>query len=291
MKPLFKSDALQKQFELDGFVQLKLISIDDANLLLQEYQKVADAHEHINIPYITTSHSNNAELINRVDIVLQKVLTPALDKVLDNYKLLFGNYLVKMPGPGSETEPHQDITFVDETQYASVNIWIALQDTTPENGCMYFLRGSHRLMPTIRPTHDYNWAYEKVKQQIKIRSDVFSAKAGEAFIFNHAVIHGSFENKTNEPRIAAVVAAYNADAPLIHYYLPDKLSNRLQKYSMDKEAYLHFVKEAPPAKGIYLGDKFFDFKQLSEDDFEKLRGDKNLKPKLFHRISNWFTNK
>ena len=73
MKPLFKSDALQKQFELDGFVQLKLISIDDANLLLQEYQKVADAHEHINIPYITTSHSNNAELINRVDIVLQKV--------------------------------------------------------------------------------------------------------------------------------------------------------------------------------------------------------------------------
>jgi len=290
MKPLFKSDVLQQQFETDGFVQLKLISREDANLLLQEYEKVSEAHQRINIPYITTSHSNNPELIQHVDNVLQKVLAPALDQVLSNYKLLFGNYLIKMPGIGSETEPHQDITFVDESKYTSVNVWVALQNTTPENGCMYFLPGSHRFATTIRPTHNYKWMYENVKEQIKGASKVFPAKAGDAFIFNHAVIHGSFENNTSEPRIAAVVAAYNSDAPLIHYYLPEIDKNRLQKFSMDKEAYLHFTKHQPPAKGVYLEDEYFEFKQLSEAEFVAISGGGNSRGALINRICSWFRN-
>ena len=128
MKALFNSAELQKKFEADGFVKISLLSQAEVLDLMAEYKAVAEAHEKINIPYITTSHSNNAELIHHVDSVLQKVIAPAVNKYLKNYKLLFGNYLVKMPGNGSETLPHQDITFVDETQFASVNIWVALQD-------------------------------------------------------------------------------------------------------------------------------------------------------------------
>lgn len=276
MKPLFQSAIQQTEFEKNGFVKVPLLTAKEAEELLTVYHSVAFAHEKINIPYITTSHSNDSALITLVDGVLQKVIAPALSKVLINYKLLFGNYLVKMPVTNSETEPHQDITFVDETKFASVNIWVALQDTNQENGCMYFLKGSHNLMPTLRPTHNYPWVYEKVKEEIKKRSTVYAAKAGEAFIFNHAVVHGSFPNRTKQPRVAAVVAAYSNHAQLLHYYLPEGEQTRVQLYSMTKEAFLHFKKGEPPAKGVFLKEENFDFKQLSKAEFDLLM---NIKSK------------
>ncbi len=288
MKALFSSDELQKKFEADGYVQIPLLTQAEVYELMTEYKAVSEAHEKINIPYITTSHSNNAELIHHVDAVLQKVIAPAVDKYLKNYNLLFGNYLVKMPGNGSETMPHQDITFVDESQYASVNIWVALQDTNEENGCMYFLKGSHNLMPTLRPTHDYPWVYSNVIDDIKRRSEKYPAKAGDAFIFNHAVIHGSYPNNTNLPRIAAVIAGYHSDAPLLHYYLPVGESNKVEKYSMTKEAYLHFKKGQPPAKGVLLGEINYDFYQIDKKEFKLLLRNNSNRNSILNSVSDFF---
>ena len=279
---------LQKTIEQDGFVKVQLLSTEEVNELLNGYQKVAALHEQINISFITTSHSNNPALIKKVDEILQKVMAPAIDKILTDYKLLFGNYLVKIPGESSETEPHQDITFVDESEFVSVSVWVALQDMSMENGCMYFLRGSQNLMPTIRPTHNYPWFYEHVKEDIKQAAEVFTVKTGEAFIFNHAIIHGSFANHTDQPRIAAVMAAYNAEAPLIHYYLPDSRKSILQKYSMTKEAYLHFVKLQPPAKGVFIGEEKYEFKQLKKKEFFLMLRNGG-KISVLQKLTAWFT--
>jgi hypothetical protein len=277
MKPLFSSSLLQKQFEENGFVKIPLLDQAEAAALMTAYEGVAEAHERINIPYITTSHSNDSALIHQVDMILQKALGPAIDRYLINYNLLFGNYLVKMPQEGSETSPHQDITFVDESQYASVNIWVALEDINEANGCMYFLPGSHMLIPTLRPTHDYPWAYEKVADEIKRKSVYFTAKAGEAFIFNHAVVHGSYANSTDKPRIAAVLAAYHKEAELLHFYLPEGERSIVQKYSMTKEAFLHFVKGSPPLKGVFVDNIEYDFRQLSAEEFKVLLKSKEAK--------------
>jgi hypothetical protein len=268
--PFFKSADLQKSFDEDGFARITLLSAADVDKLLKAYEPFREEHERIGLPYITTSHSSDHDLITRVDDVLQEVLAPAIDKVLVNYRLLFGNYLVKMPIANSETEPHQDITFVDESKYTSVNIWVALQDNDETNGCMYFLKGSHKFIPTIRPTHDYHWAYEKVTEEIKRASVSFPAKAGEAFIFHHGVVHGSHANTSDKPRLAAVMAAYSGDAKLIHYYLPDIKSNILQKYAMTKDAYLYFEKQKPPRKGVLLGELMHDFRQLNKNEFKRI---------------------
>jgi hypothetical protein len=270
MNRLFKSDNLQSEFEEDGFVKIPLLNPEQVNELVTAYERFREDHEKINLSYITTSHSSNEKLIRAVDESLQAVIAPAIEEHLMNYRLLFGNYLVKMPKPDSATPPHQDITFVDERAYVSVNIWIALQDIEEKNGSMYFLKGSHKFMETIRPTHHYHWPYEKVKKQIEEWSHSFSAKAGDAFIFHHAVIHGSHANQSDRPRLAAVVAAYSEDAPLIHYFLPSLDSNRLQKYSMDKEAYLYFEKEKPPLRGVLLGEEEFDFRQLDFEEFDRI---------------------
>ena len=275
MKPIFKDPETQARFEKDGFVRLPLLTPQQAGQLRALYQTTAAEHEKVNIPYITTSHTNDAELIAKVDGMVQAALVPALEKYMQHYKLLFGNFLIKMPGDSSETSPHQDITFVDEEQFCSVNIWVALQDTDAINGSMYFLPGSHMFMPTIRPTHDYPWTYEYVQDEIKKRSTPFYAKAGDAFVFMHSVLHGSDANRSSQPRVAAVLAAYSEDAPLIHYYLPKgdpKLP--LQKYSMTKEAYIHFVKEQPPALGKYISEAPYDFRQISVNELDEMMGTK-----------------
>ena len=270
MSALFQSDSLQAEFEENGFVKVNLLSKSEVNKLTSAYQDVAEEHERIGIPYITTSHSNNADLITKVDTILQKVIGPALEKYLSNYKLLFGNFLIKMPGENSETEPHQDITFVDESVHSSVNIWVALQDIDENDGCMYFLKGSHKFMPTLRPTHDYPWVYDLVKEDIQRESFLFTAKAGDAFIFNHAVVHGSLKNKSKTPRLAAVIAAYPESAELIHYFLPPGEKMMVKKYLMTKDAYLSFVKHKPPLKGVYVGELKHVFRQLTKEEFKQI---------------------
>ncbi len=288
MSPLFQSPSLQESFEADGFVKIPaLLNSVDVAALRAAYATVAAAHERINIPYITTSHSNDAELITKVDEMLQSIIAPALKEHLVNYNLLFGNFLVKMPMAQSETSPHQDITFVDESRFASVNIWVALENMNEQNGCMYFLKGSHKLMPTIRPTFDYKWHYENVKQEIISQSEVFTAKAGDAFIFNHAVIHGSYSNTTQSPRLAAVIAAYSKDAQLIHYFIPNPDSSVLQKYRMTKEAFLHFKKGHPPAMGVFEGEVHYDFKQLNSKEFRSLLKGRTQNT-ILDKLKDWF---
>ncbi|XP_063100176.1 phytanoyl-CoA dioxygenase domain-containing protein 1 isoform X2 [Cavia porcellus] len=53
-------------------------------------------------------------------------------------------YIFKQPGIGGEVLPHQDATFLyTEPLGRVVGLWIALEDATPENGCLWFIPGSH----------------------------------------------------------------------------------------------------------------------------------------------------
>ena len=40
--------------------------------------------------------------------------------------------------------PHQDSTFLHTTPMKLMGCWIALEDATLENGCLWFIPGSHK---------------------------------------------------------------------------------------------------------------------------------------------------
>ncbi|KAM5328050.1 phytanoyl-CoA dioxygenase domain-containing protein 1 isoform 2-T2 [Glossophaga mutica] len=53
-------------------------------------------------------------------------------------------YIFKQPHLGGEVTPHQDATFLYTEPLGRVlGIWIALEDATLENGCLWFIPGSH----------------------------------------------------------------------------------------------------------------------------------------------------
>lgn len=292
MTPLFKTSELQEEFNKNGFVHLPLLTAEQADQLLQFYKTLEVEHQQIGLPFITTSHSNNDELIRKADQYIERVLAPEMDKFLHNYKLLFGNFLIKQPGPDSITPLHQDTTFVDETKFSSISIWVSLQDTGPGNGCMRFVKGSHKFKIILRPTQTYPWPFEGVRNRLEKLLVDYPSRKGEAFIFHHGLIHASYANLTDTPRIAAVMAAYPAEAELLLLFLTKESSTNVQKYKMTKEAYLHFVKGEPPSMGELLEIAYFDFKQITPVELDgMITPSKSFAQKLRGHLSIFRRNK
>jgi len=52
--------------------------------------------------------------------------------------------IFKQPFIGGEVIPHQDSTFLYTDPPSAVGLWIALEDATLDNGCLWFAPGSHK---------------------------------------------------------------------------------------------------------------------------------------------------
>jgi phytanoyl-CoA hydroxylase len=80
---------------------------------------------------------------------------PALIGVLtrmigDTPQLFQDQALLKPPLIGREKPWHQDNAYFNlPPETPVVGVWIALDEATPENGCMYVIPGSHRAGPTV----------------------------------------------------------------------------------------------------------------------------------------------
>ncbi|XP_070811760.1 phytanoyl-CoA dioxygenase domain-containing protein 1 isoform X3 [Pituophis catenifer annectens] len=73
-----------------------------------------------------------------------KVQALARNLGLENPVVVQSMYIFKQPGIGGEVTPHQDATFLYTTPLGKVTgFWIALENATQENGCLWFVPGSH----------------------------------------------------------------------------------------------------------------------------------------------------
>jgi phytanoyl-CoA hydroxylase len=74
---------------------------------------------------------------------------PALEAVADAIGLkapllLQSMYIFKQPRIGGEVHCHQDSSFIHTEPESCVGFWVALEDATTENGCMWAEPGGHR---------------------------------------------------------------------------------------------------------------------------------------------------
>ncbi|XP_054273261.1 phytanoyl-CoA dioxygenase domain-containing protein 1 homolog isoform X2 [Macrosteles quadrilineatus] len=118
-------------------------------------------------------------------------------------------YIYKNPGIGSEVVPHQDSTFVHTEPNTTVGFWIALEDATLENGCLWFVRGSHcsgvhrRFIRNPDNTSADLLIYDKPPQiypNSAFRSE--PVKKGTCIVIHGQVVHKSEHNKSQKSRHA-----------------------------------------------------------------------------------------
>lgn len=125
-------------------------------------------------------------------------------------------YICKMPKIGSEIHLHQDSTFLYTEPKSCIGFWVALEDATVENGCMWGIPGSHKKYKNDRRFvrgKEYNstkfigkWDDWELSEMIPLE-----VKAGDILIFDGDFVHGSKNNLSNKSRHAYVMHMIDAN--------------------------------------------------------------------------------
>jgi len=125
---------------------------------------------------------------------------------IDAVRLYLDQALVKEPY-GSPTQYHLDIPWWGFSSKHACTIWIALDDSTLENGCLYFVPGSHQLRlgsaVDLGPDLGALFTAEPEGATVPTPSPL---PAGGCSFHNGHTIHGAGANMTPGRRRAMTVA-------------------------------------------------------------------------------------
>lgn len=269
---VFRDEKMQREFDENGFVKFRMFSAEQVKRLHDFY--LSTQHEHETIidkrKFHATNDTDNATLIADADKFIKQVMLEEVDRHFFQYKTIAASYLVKQPDDKSELGPHQDLRFVDEEKFYSFNIWVATEPTNKTNGCLRFLRGSHRLHPTVRPLPSYPWKYESVFSIIPYYFTDVTTEVGEVVILNHACIHASYPNLSGQTRIAAILAMIPKGASISHYFLPDgNPVNKVEKYAMTLEDFINLKGGQRPEHAVLEETFIYDFSPVEVASFVK----------------------
>jgi len=132
---------------------------------------------------------------------------------LDCLRVWHDQALVKPPW-GAPTGWHLDNPYWSFYHADAITIWIALDDMTPHNGCLYFIPGTHKTASwdenaTIEQNHfdDLFTIYPEWRGMDAVCAEM---RAGSCSFHNGLVAHGAHANMTPRPR-RAMACAYMPD--------------------------------------------------------------------------------
>lgn len=122
---------------------------------------------------------------------------------------------VKAGGGGGTFDYHQDNNYTKhEPAVGSINIWVALVDMTPNNGCLQIIPESHKRgqLPSRPSEHGDNHQRLDIDESelMPIRM-----RAGDAVAFTRWTVHGSGPNNTDEPRLGYALQYYREDVKFL----------------------------------------------------------------------------
>ena len=151
------------------------------------------------------------------DIMLKYVKLPAVAEFLTqaigpNVKAMQSMLFIKAPGkPGQAW--HQDEYYIPTRDKSLTAAWIAQDDATLENGCLWVIPGSHK-HGVIWPTHShtdprFDFAEEAIHFPYKEEDAVpLIAKAGTIVFFHGYLLHRSLPNRSKTHLRRALVNHY-----------------------------------------------------------------------------------
>lgn len=124
--------------------------------------------------------------------------------------------LIKRPW-ANPTSWHLDTPFWSFSDRRAMSVWVALDDATLENGCLYFIPGSYHVTTFDNPGIGKNMdaIFDFYPQFIKSKSVAVPMKAGSCSFHNGLTIHGAGANMTNGFR-RAMTCAYMPDGAVFN---------------------------------------------------------------------------
>ena len=203
---------LSSSYARDGFV-VPDFRVPDALLreMRRSLDKLVEENPNVRPEHLVLRWGGRDRALATHQAFLEYVKTP---QILDLVESLLGPDIIcwgahvfcKPAGTGLAVPWHQDGQYWPIRPLASCTVWIALDDSTIENGCLRIVRGSHR-MRTIyhhrldeRPDHALDQRIDESEFDTSAIVDV-QLRAGEMSMHDVYAIHGSRPNtSSSQPR-------------------------------------------------------------------------------------------
>ena len=184
---------------------------------LQNVQSGKDSDEAAQVYQLRTAHLLHPRfdgLIrdSRILDVIESIIGP-------NIRLVHYQGLYKPPQSGGEVGWHQDDYYFRVTHQkrdAMVSCWIALDDASVDNGCLWYVPGAHHKLFD----HVQNWDPEvkkgfyfsipKLDDALQARAVPVELKKGQMVLHHGLTPHRSLKNTSSRPRRALATHFFDA---------------------------------------------------------------------------------
>src|SRR5579862_9642725 len=163
------------------------------------------------------------------DVLWSPAFVMAASQLLDGAVRFWHDQLFCKPAHhGGVVAWHQDYSYWTRTEPMShLTCWIGLDDSTRDNGCLYYVPRSHRwqLLPVTGLAADMDAISAVLDDQQRRefeRPVAVELKKGEASFHHPRLVHGSFANHSERSRRATVINVMKdgvrsgSNEPLLH---------------------------------------------------------------------------
>ncbi len=197
------SDQQVARYHENGYV------IPDFRLTQDELQEIRDAHSRL--------LAKHPEFVDYCPNLLAYdpgfLSTARHPKILDmvgqvigpDFALWNSSFFAKPPKKGKRTPWHQDGEYWPIRPLATCTVWIAIDDATPENGCLRVIRGSHKDASLKQhrtvEAEDVTLNQELMPDQYNEDDAVdLVLEAGQISLHDVFILHGSEANTSDKAR-------------------------------------------------------------------------------------------
>ncbi|MDH7461749.1 phytanoyl-CoA dioxygenase family protein [Chitinophagaceae bacterium 26-R-25] len=222
-----------KSFEENGFISgIKILTEEQVDLLNNELVKLQSVTpEEKKLFY----HYENNESVDPSKVLFHAIggwrVTPGFHDLIwspayrmaayqllgKSFRLFHDQLFCKPAKHGGVVAWHQDFSYWTFTKpMHHLTCWIGLDDATTDNGCLYYVPGSHKwgLLPITGLTGDMDAVTQVLTEE---QNRIFDAKVanelprGYASFHHPLTMHGSYANFSERPRRAVVINSMSAE--------------------------------------------------------------------------------
>lgn len=236
-KAIFKDNTLQQEFDMQGCVIIDLLGEGQVEALKSLYGNYFPNPAE---KFYSSSFDNNFELKTEISNKIGAIIQTGLEAHFKNYTWFGSVFMSKGKDSGAQIPMHQDWTYVDESKFVSMNVWVALQDTDNTNGTLQVIKGSHKWHNNLRsPT--IRFYFDGHQQLLKTKLETINLKAGQSLVFNHGIIHSSNSNQSEHTRLAVNAGIKSKGAPFVYYYYNKEEPGWIEKFEQEDDFLMRFT--------------------------------------------------
>lgn len=195
-------------------------------------------------------------------LATEPAVLDAVEEILGPDLLIAGSLvLCKYPRDPAFVAWHQDNYYSNWHLTPSASAWIALRDSTIENGCMRVVPGSHQ--QGVLPHEEKGNGNNLLQQGQEIQVEVDEADAvevelreGEMSLHHSAIIHGSRPNRSDTQRLGFIIRFVTSAYDLASQQMPFIIARGRAEQGN--------FRLAPPPSARPLAEAWADYQRLPE---------------------------